>query len=274
MLKDKVTILVQSTDSFSDCWGPFFTLFNKYWPQCPSRIILNTETKQFSTAGAHIEVANNLKLNSGRWPTWSESLLLGLSLVRTPLVLLILDDYFPSDVIDVTAIHTAAEKMLLHGYSHVTLTEYGVHRPSTPSADPFLVSIAQSAKYRVSTSPALWNVKSLNSYVRPHENAWQFEIFGSARARKRQDTFFAVNPRQTLNGTHGVIPYFYGVMNTGIVKGKWQSGIPEFFERNGISMDYGLRGFYSPLPGVLDKIQTLKKMFQSPIVTVRGLLGL
>lgn len=274
MYKDKVTLLVQSTDSFSDCWTPFFTLLHKYWPSCPYRILLNTETKDFSASGFNVESTKALKIAGGKWPTWSESLLLALNLVQTPLVLLILDDFFPSGPVDEIAIDTAVGKMLEHDYSHITLTEYGLQRPSLPSADPFLLSIKQNAKYRVSTSPALWKVASLVSYVRPKENAWQFEIFGSIRAKKRKDTFFAVNPHHAKNGKEGVVPYFYGTLNTGIVKGKWQKEIPQFFESNGITVDCTIRGFYSPLPGIISKYHTLKKLLQEPIVTFKGLLGI
>jgi len=221
-----------------------------------------------------VETINNLQFNSGRWPTWSESLFLGLEQVNTPLVLLILDDFFLSGNVDVVALQTAVDKMVANNYSHITLTEYGRSRPSIESRDPFLLSIQQDARYRVSTSPALWRKSSLMTYLRSHENAWQFEVFGSIRAKKKIDTFYAVNPKETINGKAGVLPYFYGTWNTGIVKGKWQREIQPFFASNGIIVDYSERGFFAPLPSVLNKLNTIKKLFQSPLLTIRGLLGM
>jgi len=54
-LAHNLTVLVNSTDTFSDCWPPFFQLFKRYWPECPCPIILNTETKDYRDAAFHFE---------------------------------------------------------------------------------------------------------------------------------------------------------------------------------------------------------------------------
>ena len=47
-LANDVTILVNSCDKYEDAWEPFFKLFSIQWPECPYKIILNTESKNFS----------------------------------------------------------------------------------------------------------------------------------------------------------------------------------------------------------------------------------
>ena len=46
-MKSNITVLVNSCDSYSDAWYPFFTLWKKYWPDCKYPIILNTESKSY-----------------------------------------------------------------------------------------------------------------------------------------------------------------------------------------------------------------------------------
>lgn len=274
ILGNNVTVIVQSTDSFSDCWSPFFTLFEKYWPECPCNILLNTETKVFSVPGLSVKTTLNSKMIDDKWPTWSESLLIALKQVRTPLVLLILDDFFFSAPVDQIALNTAVNQMLQHGYSSITLTDHGVSRPCLPFLDPFLLAVRQDAKYRISTALSLWKVESLISYLRPGENAWQFEIFGSIRARKQPDSFFVVNPLHTVNGSEGVIPYFHASVNSAIVKGKWQKEICPFLKKNGINIDYSIRGFFSPLPGFLNKYHIIRSVLLNPVTALKGFLGL
>ena len=43
-MKD-TSVLIYSCDKYSDVWGPFFTLFFRYW-DCPYQVYLATETEQ------------------------------------------------------------------------------------------------------------------------------------------------------------------------------------------------------------------------------------
>jgi hypothetical protein len=110
-------------------------------------------------------------------------------------------------------------------------------------------------------------------YLRPDESAWEFEIFGSRRAWREPDTFFIANPSFLQNGTEGIIPYFQDIHDSGIVKGKWQPKIPQFFESNGIHLDYSLRGFYRSPPAILKKYEILKVLVKHPVRSGRRLMG-
>lgn len=268
-----VTIIVQSTDSFSDCWLPFFTLLNNYWPKCSYPILLNTETKTFSFSDLNIRSTEILKLSSGKWPTWSESLLLCLEKVKTETIFLILDDFFISHLVDVDSFEILLSMMVDHRYSNITLTEHGNHRPAIPTSNPYLLSVSQKAKYRLSTSPGLWRKEALKSYIRRNESAWEFEIFGSRRAWRKPDTFFIANPAVIKNGPEGVVPYFQSTYDTGILKGRWQPEIKLFFGKHGINIDYSERGFHKPLPGFLNRYHLLRRLLTHPMRLVKGLLG-
>lgn len=256
------TLIVQSTDRFSDCWDPFFRLLKIYWPDCRHPIILNTETKAYSFQGFDIRVSG---VGEGRpWPTWSESLLRCLDAVRTDYILFLLDDLFLNAPVKSAEIEWCVGRMRAQGYSSVTLTEHGRQRPAIAGPEPRLLAIQQDAKYRLSTSPALWSVEALRRYLQPAENAWQFEIFGSWRARRTPDTLLLLDPASLNNDGQGAIPYFQGIDDTGIVKGRWQKGVEVHFLAHGINIDHSVRGFHTPLPSVLNKYYLLRKLAANP----------
>lgn len=196
-----------------------------------------------------------------------------LDLAESEIVLLMLDDYFISSQVDNEIIERCVQVMRENRYSHITLTEHGLARPTNRFKDSLLLEIEKKAKYRVSTAPALWRVDSLRSYLRPNENIWQFETFGSRRSWRREDSFFALNPEASANGREGAIPYFRSYYNSGIVRGKWQREIKPFFEAHGIKIDYSIRGWFKPLPYILNKYLLAQNYMASPITFLKGILG-
>lgn len=270
VLSNGITIVVQSTDQFSDCWPPFFTLLKAYWPDCRYPIVLNTETKIYAHEG--LDIRPSAVGVKAPWPTWSESLLRCLDGLSTDLVLFLLDDYFLDAPVSGEAVEWCAARIRAGGYSSITLTEHGRNRGSGPGPEPRLLSIRQDAKYRLSTSPALWRTEALRRYLRPAENAWQFEKFGSWRARRTPDSLLLLDPESLGNEGRGAIPYFQAVDDTGIVKGRWQKGVDALFRSHGIAIDYSLRGFHEPLPSVLNKYHLLRKLTANPVRVIVGWL--
>jgi hypothetical protein len=268
-----MTLLVQSTDSFSDCWVPFFTLLQHYWPDCRLPILLNTETKTFSFDGLDVRSSEILRRAGAAWPTWSESLLLSLDLVETDIVLFMIDDQFICGPVDAAALDAVAAQMQSREYTNITLTEHGHQRPTRRTDDPWLLEVAPNAKYRVTTAPALWRKDGLRRYLRARENAWQFEVFGSRRSWRIPDTFFVANPAALTTGRQGIVPYFETVYDSGIIKGRWQPEVIPFFREHGIDLDYSIRGTFRPLPGVMNKYYLFKKLCANPLGLLQGMLG-
>ena len=57
-MSSNLTILINTSDGFEDCWNPFFTLFKKYWPNNQSPVFLNTEFKNYVHPGLNIKSTN------------------------------------------------------------------------------------------------------------------------------------------------------------------------------------------------------------------------
>ena len=106
-----LSILVNSCDSFEDCWDPFFKLFEKYWPDCNLPIILNTEYKVFDNKKV---VSSKSACGFKKKLTWSEALLNALNLVDTEFILYLQEDYFIEEYVDVDSIRKAVNFLKLN----------------------------------------------------------------------------------------------------------------------------------------------------------------
>jgi hypothetical protein len=268
----KVTILVNTSDHFDDCWEPFFKLFSSFWPNCPFPVWLNTERKVFEGVGLNVSCTQvQARTGNGRRLTWSECLLAALDLLTTPLVLYMQEDYFLDRPVDGDLIEQLCDLMLANPeIKHVGLTHFGSHGPFEPTADQRLWRISQRSKYRISTQAGLWRVPTLRSYLLPHENGWMFEIFGTRRAARRNECFLTLNRNLYSPGRdQAAIQY----LHTGIIKGRWHPAIPRFFEQHGISVRYGERGMYKAPPLVVRKLNTAMHLLSKPYAVLRSLIA-
>lgn len=272
MLKPDVTILVNTSDSFEDCWNPFFFLFKKYWPKCNYPILLNTEFKEYVFADLNIKTSKANAPYPERRLTWSECLIEALKQIETPLVLYLQEDYFIEQPVGVEVI----KKFALHlkenpNVKYIGLTHFGNYPPFTPYADDNnLWSVAKNSRYRVSTQAGIWDRNTLLSYLRPDENGWMFEIFGTQRSKKCKGLFLTAN-REIFHPDKGTAIINY--VHTGIIKGQWHEAIPTLFKLNGIEMDFKKRGFYRAKPYLIRKAETGRKLLKNPIKFYKKMMG-
>jgi hypothetical protein len=237
------TILINSTDSFEDCWYPFFKLFSVYWPNCDRPILLNTETKSFQYPGLNVVCSQVGAESPGKRLSWSQCLHRCLGQIDTPLILYLQDDYFLNSQVSVKQIDELADLMLQKDYTCIRLMECGGSGPWHPCEHPLLWEVDQRAKYRIALQAGLWNKQRLQNYLRLHESPWQLEVFGSKRAHHIADTIFCVNRDIFNDQSYQLFPYH----PTGVVAGKWKrEAVVDLFNRHGISVDFSVRGFYDP----------------------------
>lgn len=265
------SILVNTSDGFEDCWIPFFKLFSIYWRDCNAPILLNTEKKNWSFHGLDIKCTQVQLGRTDRRLTWSECLLEALNRVETPLVLYLQEDYFIEKSVNCKLIDEFAGIMANNkAIKHIGLTHFGSMGEFERTEDPRLWKISQKAPYRISTQAGLWRVDSLKSYLRPEENGWMFEIFGTMRARHRHETFLTANRDIYSSVVTPIVQYTH----TGIIKGKWHPEMPALFEAHGIEVDFQKRGFFKPKPRLIEKLHTLKKIISRPSALLNGLRGI
>lgn len=266
MFSRHATVFVNSSDGFSDCWNPFFTLLQYYWPQ-HGPVLLNTEKRAWPEAPNYVR-CSQVALGEAERLTWSECVIRGLRQIDTPLVAYFQEDYFLDRQVRHDVIEAAATKMMANpSIGHIALTRHGSEPPFEPYEDSAYQTIRARARYRISTQAALWRRDVLLSYLDPSENGWMFEILGTMRARRRPDIFLAARYDQAVGGP--AISYTH----TGIIKGQWHPDMPALFIRHGLNVDFARRGFYTPPPRLLAKLAVARKLAERPGHVLRQLLA-
>jgi hypothetical protein len=261
------TIIVNTSDGYRDCWEPFFVLFARYWPDCEARILLNTEQARFEFPNLDIE-STQVQRGCDRRLTWGQCMINCLAMVDTPLVLYLQEDYFLDAPVNVPRLNGLARRMLDNArIGQIGLTTFGAFGPFSATPTPELWTVAPRSRYRTSLQAAFWRVDTLRSYLRPEENGWMFEIYGTRRSWRRDDLFLTVN--RDRERTDRTFPYEFA----GIIKGQWASTVPAFFAREGITVDFSKRGFFKPRPRAFEKLRTARKLLEHPSQLARGLLG-
>lgn len=260
---DNITIFVNTSDSYSDCWSPFFLLLKKYCNVEFFEIILNTEVHEYEYPGLRIRCVKN-SINSNRRLTWSEAFLCGLNAIRTPYCIYLQEDYFIENPVSADELLLAIKTLQSENLDCLQLTKFGSRPPYVSTLDPVLSNIRQYSFYRISTQAAIWKVESLKKNIREWESGWMFEIFGTFRSWRKQDRF------SILNSISPVFQY----QHTGIIKGKWADFIPELFAKEGILCDLNVRGFYDYPNPIIRRLKLLFNLIKTnPINIMRSLFS-
>jgi hypothetical protein len=174
-LIEEVSVLIASCDAYSDLWEPFFSLFWTHWHHCPFDVYLGSNFLEIKDTRVKI-------ISVGEDESWSTNLLKMLNSIRTPYIILLLEDFFLRNPIDNQKIFQCFEALK-------TLKGIVVRLVPNPKPDapvegfPFLGSIGIKAPYRVSTQASLWRRNSLISLVQEGESAWEFELNCTRRSQ-------------------------------------------------------------------------------------------
>lgn len=269
-LGNTLTVFVNTSDGFADCWDPFFRLFDTYAGILRTLpVYLNTERLNYEWRGLSLTATAVWERSETQRPTWSECLARGLAKTPTPYVLYLHEDYFLTRPVDDAAVVAAVELLDRDpAIGVVYLNRYGpqFHRHE-PCSGGF-VRILPPARYLVSAQAAIWRKDFLQGLIRPWENAWMFEKFASQRVQRGNRKLVSVAPRTMA--TTPVIDYVY----TGVIKGQWQAECVALFDQHGIRLDFEKRGFYRDRGRLKSRVEVLARLMEHPARTFRSLLSL
>lgn len=236
----QLAVLVNTCDKFEDCWGPFFVLWKKYGGKAINHTIyLNTERKTFDSptdvAVRSLRVCETNGWTAPRPPTWSWCLEKALDAITEDFVLYLQEDYFLDRPADEDRIARILRWMSDNPGAGCVRLDCAAK--SSPAPDGSFRPIDPKWWYFVSCQAAIWRKDVLHGLLREHEDAWQFERWGSKRARLAGCRFFALEPE------NGRWPLHY--VKTGVIQGKWFDPVVSLFRENGIEVDFSRRGFYA-----------------------------
>jgi hypothetical protein len=254
---DDLTLFVSSSDSYQDCWEPFFGLLAMHWPGCSLPIVLNTEERRFSHPGLHIECTM-----TGRQRSFGETFQRGLDSVRTGNVLLIMIDYFLMSAVNTTSLLTAWKAFLDHRLDGLYLVQMTTIRETALLA-PGISLVTAPGQDRFSFQAGIWKRASLRRYVLRHETPWLAEQFGSMRYQYTGDRLAYVHRESE--------PFHY--LHTGVLhKGGWVREAVPALEAMGVRLNWSERGFYEPKP--LSLFERAMKRRQTAIQEAKSRLHL
>ena len=240
-MNSDITVLINSCDAYEDLWEPFFKLFHHYWPDCPYRVMLNTETKSFGYPGMKIDclALYKNKLNTKRIP-FGQCLIDHLQHITTKYVILLLDDFFLRASVDTKRVNECREWMESNPNIAVFSFEEVVDEQNFPSGRyPGFELRPPVGEYKLNLQAALWNTKTLIKYCRAHENPWEMEMHGNFRTFHARESFYSIQGREKR-------PFEYGFQvngKWGVRRGKWViDSVEGLFREHGIAVDYEFRG--------------------------------
>lgn len=238
----KIAIVVISCDKYSDLHKPFFNLFQRFWPDCPFKTYLISNTKGFDLPGlTNILVGKDI--------SWSDNLINALNKIEEEFVFLWVDDLFLIEQVDTSKVTDIFAWAVESGANYVCLK--ALPRPDKKFNDLVVVGIVSPGSlYRASSVLSLWNKKTLLELLKPSESAWKFEIEGSVRSDK-YDRFYATRKMAIK------------VIN-GVIKGKWQGSAIRKLNSLGASPDLLARQKMS----LVEEIVFLSKRLRSSLLRI------
>lgn len=241
MEKNKYVILINTCDKYEDCWMPFFKLWSLYWKNYNGTIYLNTEYINFNYPGLNIKCTKCCDSHGypkNKKAPWSQCLIWALEEIETELVLYMQEDYFLKGNVKEDIIASYANIMEKNEYIKcIHLTDQSVITDGE-SEYPHLCNVKKWQRFRASCQAAIWRKQELLEILRPYENAWDFEEFGSKRSAKIGHRYLAVNPNWVKINEFEILPYIF----TGIIQGKWYYETIPLFKAHNIYVDFSKRG--------------------------------
>ena len=251
-----MTIVISSTDSYQDCWFPFFSLFEKFLDNVDNiDVLLITDNIIYDK---HKFVKTITTSKDGIIMPWSDRMLSALNHIKDKSFLLLMDDYFvysKINIIDLNFFDTILNKDSRLG----SLKIVGHESSKVVSCNNKNINkISMLSSYRLSLQPTLWKKEYLNQILVSGENPWQFEILGSFRSIFLNKSILVIS-NYWLN-KNKVIDETFGA--GGIKKGGWLKSEHNKIEKLLGEKIISSRNFYSPEKNKLtSKLNLFKNVF-------------
>lgn len=242
MIADKVSkdlaVLVVSCDRYRDLWRPFFTLFDRFWPDCPFNVFLGANFEVYESRGVET-------LRAGEDKSWCENLHVFLDQISATYVLLLLEDFFLRHPVSTEAVFDCFQAM--QDLDAACLRLYPLPGPDEPLGDRSDLGILhKNAPYRVSAQPAIWKRVELISLLRDGESAWDFELNGTKRSQNLKRVF--------LGAYEPVFDYRHVVE-----LGQWFWSAARFYRKAEIGCDFNARPVMTPFLAAFKAVNRARK---------------
>ena len=266
---DRAIVLICSSDGYEDAWMPFFTLFRKYWPDCPYKIILNTETKEYSFEGLDIKCLTPYKTltkNKVCKIPYGERMLDILSKIDSEYIILLMEDFFLRSKVNNSRIveildwmdedKTIATFNMTYSFNDYDLIseKYKGFRLAANYSD-----------FKQSMLAGIWRKDVFEKSWKKFESPWEWEGFGTLRTFNNGLKYYLSD----YSNRYNPIFDFYDPEDflLGITQGKWTENAVNVLTQNNIQVDFDKRGIlYKNNNAYLPNKYTGKNLFKKIII--------
>lgn len=225
---NRVTVVVNSCDAYSDVLKIFFKALDEYWPELPFPVIVNTESSPI------------LKCNQAekKKKPWGARIIDVLKSIKTEYVIMVFDDFILEDYVDIEKIYSALDVLKNDINSSVFYLNAACVKDhkDDPLFDYRLLK--DGVDYRLNSVPSIWKRKDLIGFTGSLDNPWSWEIFGSFRTFNKNKNFYSASS-QAKN------IFIYNYKKGGaIYRGKWVRDVVQpLINKYGLDIDLNERGF-------------------------------
>lgn len=225
-MEDRTAVLVMSCRRYEQCWMPFFTLFRRYWPDCPYRVYLGTDKGSYPGVET-IEVGQDLQ--------WASNILHILDRIDADRIILFQEDFLLNAPVDTPTVRKLVRHSFDYGIGSTRLYWHPAPTGRWPYTD-FLGLIGPFEDYRFTFQLSIWDKALYSSLMEEGENPWTTEYVAARRSVLCGKPFVGL-----CSSDRPPIPYFLYAVD----KGEWQDAALDFLRAEGI-----------PLTGITKKIRT------------------
>jgi len=222
-MNNECTILVASCDKYADLLVPFVQLFKKYWPDCPFELMLVTETDPQVNGFDRV-------LACGKGLNWAERERRALKEIATPYVMMLCDDYYLSEPVDMALVMKRFEQM--KRFNAVNLRMIPNPKPTKANSKPFaedLLEYRKNTAYCIATQAGFWELGFLRKLAEGKTSIWDFERYGSFEVGDEKRPLLVTPTKE--------FPFLDAVH-----KGYWETWGVQCLKDNGIDYDFSKRG--------------------------------
>lgn len=215
-----MAMLVLSCDGYSDLWDDFFNLRDKFWPDCPFKWYVVTETKDYKRAGVDV-------IKCGKDLNWAGRFRKAVEQVEAQYIGIYLEDYFITKKVDNGIIQSLIKVMDTHRVTCINTSD--VFRTIINMEDKkyfkdHLIVIPGNHRYGLSTESSIWEKQYLLEKIGEDDySAWRFESDRVKESMKPEGMggFNLCDDRMPFNVS--TIPV--------VIQGVFYPGAKRFFER-------------------------------------------
>lgn len=222
MNSQRVAVLICSCDYYSDCWEPIMCSFRKYWPDCEYDVLIVSNHKNVSVAGAKV-------ICVGDHQGWASDTLKAVTMTDYDYYIYFQEDYWLNKRVDNEAIKAHIQHCIDN------CVEYLKIEPDRPKCDQFRIGESDYCKnplnkrYTINSAVAIWAKGLFEKVCVPGWTGWDFEykIIGFLRENKIEINSEVLHSSVIISKGITMIPA------NGIQRGKWTPAGVEFLKENG-----------------------------------------